>query len=310
MNANAEPASGTPRVVTSRSQLQEALAGASQPSAVVMTMGGLHSGHGALMELGRALVGPQGHLTATIFVNPLQFGANEDLAKYPRTFDDDLALCAANSVDLVFAPTPDVMYPNGDPEVTVDPGELGGQYEGVARPTHFSGVLTVVMKLLQLTHPTYAIFGEKDYQQLTLIRQMVRDLDIPVEIVAGPTVREASGLAMSTRNKYLSEAARETALRIPSAIAAGQSVSERGADAVVNVARSILEAPADVEVDVQYVVVTDPLMGPAPAAGEGRLIITAIVDGTRLLDNAQVFIGPPEPGAADADATSGVDTTE
>mgnify|MGYP003552427162 FL=1 len=310
MNANAEPASGTPRVVTSRSQLQEALAGASQPSAVVMTMGGLHSGHGALMELGRALVGPQGHLTATIFVNPLQFGANEDLAKYPRTFDDDLALCAANSVDLVFAPTPDVMYPNGDPEVTVDPGELGGQYEGVARPTHFSGVLTVVMKLLQLTHPTYAIFGEKDYQQLTLIRQMVRDLDIPVEIVAGPTVREASGLARSTRNNYLSEAARDTALRIPSAIAAGQSVSERGADAVVNVARSILEAPADVEVDVQYVVVTDPLMGPAPAAGEGRLIITVIVDGTRLLDNAQVFIGPSEPGAADADPTSGVDTTE
>ena len=310
MSGNNPPTSGAPQVVATRAELKEALAAAPPRRAVVMTMGGLHSGHGELMSLGRELVGPDGHLVATIFVNPLQFAANEDLAKYPRTFEDDVALCGQKSVDLVFAPTPDVMYPNGDLQVTIDPGDLGLAYEGVARPTHFRGVLTVVMKFLELTRPTFAVFGEKDYQQLTLIRQMVRDLDLPVQIVAGPTVREESGLAMSTRNKYLSPVARETALRIPSAIAAGQSVAERGSTAVIEVVRSILEAPAPVEVDVQYVAVTDPLMWPAPDSGEGRLIVTAIVDGTRLLDNAQVVLGPPGPCAAEADSAAGVETGE
>lgn len=278
-------------VVQTREELAAALANVVVPRAVVMTMGGLHSGHGDLMTLARECVGDDGHLTVTIFVNPLQFAAHEDLSKYPRTFEDDVALCSERSADLIFAPTPDVMYPNGDPEVTVDPGDLGLRFEGIARPTHFRGVLTVVSKLLNLTRPDYAIFGEKDYQQLTLIRQMARDLDLPVEIVPGPTAREESGLAMSTRNKYLSPTARQAAQCVPDAIAAGQAAAKDGPRATVAAARRVLESPSDVEVEVQYVEVCDPLMGPAPQVGEGRLILAAIVDGTRLLDNAAVQLG-------------------
>lgn len=284
-----------PPVVESRADLARALADvtATGPRAVVMTMGGLHAGHARLMRIAREKVGDDGYVIATIFVNPLQFAANEDLDKYPRTFDVDVAMCGEQAVDLVFAPTPDVMYPHGDPVVTVDPGDLGLQYEGAARPTHFRGVLTVVLKFLQLTQPDFAIFGEKDYQQLTLVRRMVSDLDVPVEIVPGPTGREESGLAMSTRNKYLSARARATADRMPAAIEAAQIAAADGANAAIEAARAVLEAPSDVEVDVQYIVVTDPLMGPAPSLGEGRIILAAIVDGTRLLDNAPVQLGTP-----------------
>lgn len=297
-----------PKVVDTREALAHALAVAPSPRAVVMTMGGLHQAHGELMTIARDLVGPDGHVTVTIFVNPLQFAANEDLGKYPRTFDQDVEMCQQQSVDLVFAPTREAMYPNGDAAVTVDPGELGLRYEGVARPTHFRGVLTVVAKFLQLLRPDFAVFGEKDYQQLTLVRQMVCDLDIPTEIVGGPTGREASGLAMSTRNKYLSALAREVATRIPAAIAAGQLAAVHGAAACVAAARAVLEAPADVEIDIQYVVVTDPLMGEPPETGEARLILAAIVDGTRLLDNAAVHLGPD--ASSVAPVVAGVDSAE
>ncbi len=293
MSVRQRPPSTTP-VVQTREELAAALADVSVPRAVVMTMGGLHAGHGDLMTLARERVGEAGHLTVTIFVNPLQFAASEDLDKYPRTFDDDVALCADRSADLVFAPTPEVMYPDGDSEITVDPGDLGLKFEGVARPAHFRGVLTVVSKLLNLTRPDFAIFGEKDYQQLTLIRQMVRDLDLPVEVVPGPTAREASGLAMSTRNKYLSPTAKEAALRIPAAIAAGQAAATQGPEAVVVAACRVLEAPADVDIEIQYVLVTDLLMGPAPRTGPGRLVLAVVVDGTRLLDNAAVDLGTDE----------------
>ena len=294
-----------PLVVETREGLARALAVAPNPRAVVMTMGGLHAAHGGLMTIARDLVGAEGHVTTTIFVNPLQFAATEDLGKYPRTFDADVAMCAQRSVDLVFAPTPDVMYPNGDAAVTVDPGSLGQLYEGVARPTHFRGVLTVVAKFLQLLQPDFAVFGEKDYQQLTLIRQMVADLDIPTQIVGGPIGREESGLAMSTRNKYLSPVAREVAARIPVAIAAGQAGAAAGLPAG---AGHLRHAPAAVSVEVEYVAVTDPLMRPAPESGEARLILTVIVDGTRLLDNAPVQLGPSaESGAR---SSTGDDGTE
>jgi len=202
-------------------------------------------------------------------------------------------MCAELGVDVVFAPTNDVMYPDGDPIVTVDPGPLATQYEGVARPTHFRGVLTVVNKFLMLIDPDFAIFGEKDYQQLTLIRQMVRDLDISTQIIGVPTIREESGLALSSRNRYLSEDAVQTALRIPEAITAGQRAGAHGPEAAAQAALAILQrGEAPVEVDVQYVAVTDPMMGPAPDRGVGRIIITAIVDGTRLLDNAPIDLGP------------------
>jgi len=258
---------------------------------VVMTMGALHAGHAALIDAARDIVGTRGHVLVTVFVNPLQFGPGEDLDRYPRTFDADLALCRDHGADVVFAPTNEVMYPHGDPQVSLDSGELGTLYEGSARPGHFNGVLTVVAKLLNLTRPDYALFGEKDYQQLTLIRAMIADLDIGVDAVGVPTVRAPDGLALSSRNKYLNPADRERALAIPAAIAAGQAAAAAGmqAHAIMSAAAEVLAATDGIR--PEYVIVTDPQMGPAPVRGEARIIITALVGGTRLLDNARVDIG-------------------
>ena len=169
------------RVVRTRESLDDAYASLPVPSvrsaraarAAVFTMGALHEGHVALIRAARGEVGPTGHVTVTVFVNPLQFGAGEDLERYPRTLKADLEICAAEDVDLVFAPAADVLYPTGDPEVRIDPGQMGSILEGAVRPGHFAGVLTVVMKLLHMTRPDATFFGEKDYQQLTLMRRMV-----------------------------------------------------------------------------------------------------------------------------------------
>ena len=279
------------RIARTRNELRTAYHDAGPvPRAVVMTMGALHVGHGQLMTAARELVGPDGHVTATIFVNPLQFGANEDLDRYPRTFDADLELCTQRGVDLVFAPPPTTIYPQGEPQVTVDPGPLGKLFEGATRPGHFAGVLTVVAKLLALTGADYALFGEKDYQQVTLIRQMVADLDLPVEIIGVPIVRDPDGLAMSSRNKYLSADARATALVIPRAVRAAADAAASGAagDQIVQAANSVLAGVTGVEVD--YVALTDPSMAEAPPSGAARILITAVVDGTRLLDNGPIEI--------------------
>ena len=168
---------------------------------VVMTMGALHEGHEALIAGARAKAE---HVIVTIFVNPLQFGPNEDFDRYPRTFDDDAARCAMLGVDVIFAPTRDVMYPHGEPQVRLNPGPRGEILEGASRPGFFNGVLTVVMKFLQLIRPDYAFFGEKDYQQLQVIRRMVTDLNLPIEILPVKTGRDDRGLALSSRNAYLS----------------------------------------------------------------------------------------------------------
>jgi pantoate--beta-alanine ligase len=202
-------------VVSTRAELGSAIAAAPGLCGVVMTMGALHEGHAALMRAARK---DSAFVMATIFVNPLQFGPNEDLARYPRTFEADLEVCAAEGVDLVFAPSPEEMYPHGQPGITVDPGPLGTQLEGEHRPGHFAGVLTVVLKLLNLTRADRSYFGEKDYQQLTLIRAMVRDLELEVEIVGVPTVREPDGLALSSRNRYLSDAERDLSLSLSRSI--------------------------------------------------------------------------------------------
>ncbi len=188
-------------VVTTRRELGQARLSMVGRVGVVMTMGALHAGHASLLATARAEVD---HLIATIFVNPLQFGPNEDFARYPRTLETDLAMCAESGVDAVFAPPPTEMYPTGQPLVRVDPGPLGTILEGASRPGHFDGVLTAVLKLLNLTRADDAYFGEKDYQQLVLIRTMARDLDLPARIVGVPTVRESDGLALSSRNRYLS----------------------------------------------------------------------------------------------------------
>ncbi|MFF8643350.1 pantoate--beta-alanine ligase [Streptomyces sp. NPDC015345] len=190
--------------------------------AVVMTMGALHDGHASLIRAARRDAGPDGEVVVTVFVNPLQFGAGEDLDRYPRTLEADVKIAEQAGADAVFAPSVDEVYPGGEPQVRVGAGPMGTVLEGATRPGHFDGMLTVVAKLLHLTAPDVALFGQKDAQQLALIRRMVRDLNFPVEIVGVPTVREDDGLALSSRNRYLSPDERRTALALSRALFAGR----------------------------------------------------------------------------------------
>ncbi|WP_217556010.1 pantoate--beta-alanine ligase [Streptomyces sp. GbtcB6] len=191
-------------------------------TAVVMTMGALHEGHATLIRAAREHVGRKGFVIVTVFVNPLQFGQGEDLDRYPRTLDADLKIAEQAGADAVFAPSADEVYPGGQPQVRVTAGPMGTLLEGASRPGHFDGVLTVVAKLLHLTRPDVALFGQKDAQQLAVIRRMVRDLNFGVEIVGVPTVRESDGLALSSRNRYLSPDERRTALTLSRALFAGR----------------------------------------------------------------------------------------
>ncbi len=258
--------------------------------AVVMTMGALHAGHAALIREARTRAR---HVIVTIFLNPLQFGPREDLSRYPRTVDSDLEICAREGVDLVFMPTPDVVYPDGDPGVRVSAGPLGDVLEGTSRPGHFDGVLTVVGKLLHLTRPQLAYYGQKDAQQLLLIRRMVRDLDFPVEVVAVPTVREPDDLAMSSRNAYLTASDREVALSLSQALRAGAASAAEGPSAVRRAARSVLVAEPLVLVDYLVLVHPETLQDvPEWYQGEALLAVAARVGTTRLIDNVPLRLGP------------------
>jgi pantoate--beta-alanine ligase len=253
---------------------------------LVPTMGALHDGHLALVRAAKRV--PGAVVVVSIFVNPLQFGAGEDLTAYPRPLDDDLALLRAEGVEVVFAPTVADMYPHG-PRTTVVPGPLGAELEGGSRPRHFAGMLTVVLKLFQIVRPDRAFFGEKDYQQLVLVRQMVDDLDVDVKIVAVPIVREPDGLAMSSRNRYLDEVQREQAGALSAALLAGMYGASRGAAEALEAARAVLVEVPVLEVD--YLEVRDPWLGPAPAEGAARLLVAARLGRTRLLDNIAIDIG-------------------
>lgn len=262
---------------------------AQAPRAVVMTMGALHEGHARLLDAARESVGPNGQVVATIFVNPLQFGEGEDFDRYPRTFEADLALCEARGVDVVFAPSVEHMY--ADAHVTIDPGPIAHILEGAQRPGHFTGVLTIVAKLLHLTKADVALFGEKDYQQLTAIRMMVRALDFPVEVVGVPTVREGDGLAMSSRNRYLSDEERAAAVVVPRALGAGAAVALTGAAAeeILQVTRDVLAQEPLASPD--YVSLTDVNLGPSPQSGAARLLTAVRFGNTRLLDNVGFVLG-------------------
>jgi pantoate--beta-alanine ligase len=278
-------------VTRTRPELATARAELTGSVGVVMTMGALHEGHAALIREARRTCDA---VVVTIFLNPLQFGPSEDLARYPRTFDADLALCTREGVDLVFAPGPDVVYPDGDPGVRVSAGRLGDVLEGRARPGHFDGVLTVVAKLLHLTRPTAAFFGQKDAQQLLIIRRMVRDLDFGCEVVAVPTVRDVDGLAMSSRNSYLGPLDREVALTLVRALRAGEAAASEGASAVRRAARAVLVAEPLVLVD--YLVLVDPESledVPEWYRGPALLAVAAKVGTTRLIDNAPLTVGQP-----------------
>src|SRR6478735_3656311 len=212
------------RVARTRGELARSLASLREDGAsvaLVPTMGALHDGHRALITRARELADV---VVVSIFVNPLQFGPNEDLDRYPRPWETDLAICTEDGVDLVFAPSEAVMYPD-TPRVTVSAGAMGTVLEGAARPGHFDGVLTVVAKLFNLVRPDVAVFGEKDAQQLALIRRMVTDLNIPVWVDGCPTVREKDGLALSSRNRYLSPPERVTALSLSLALGVGAAAA-------------------------------------------------------------------------------------
>lgn len=274
-----------------RADLRSALAPTEGRVGFVPTMGALHDGHLALIERARAEVGPQGAVVVSIFVNPTQFAPGEDLDRYPRTLEADLAACAVAGVDVVFTPSVDEMYPTGlGSGTTVDPGGLGTILEGASRPTHFRGVLTVVAKLFGLVRPDVAVFGQKDYQQLALIRRMAAELCLGVAVVGAPTVREADGLALSSRNRFLDPEQREAATVLSRALFAAQQDADRGPDAALGAARATLRTVPGVDLD--YLELTAPDLGPAPVAGEARLLIAARVGTTRLIDNVALEMGP------------------
>jgi pantoate--beta-alanine ligase len=277
-----------PRVVRTRTELAAARAALTGRVAVVMTMGALHDGHVRLIRVAHQRAD---NVIVTIFVNPLQFAPGEDLERYPRALDADLAMCAEQHVDLVFVPDVDGMYPPGSPRVAVSAGDLGRRLEGVARPGHFDGVLTAVATLLELTAPDVAVFGEKDAQQLELVRRMVADRGCPVEVVGVDTVRGPDGLAASSRNRYLDPGERVVALALSRALAAGAARAGGGADEVLAGARAVLTAEPALEVDYLVVIDETSWRDADEHSREARVLVAGRVGSTRLIDNVRVVLG-------------------
>jgi pantoate--beta-alanine ligase len=281
-------------ITRTRAELAAAREKSGGPVVLVPTMGALHDGHRALLRRARQLAGADGTVAVSIFVNPLQFGPNEDLATYPRTLDEDLAACEAQGADLVFAPGVRDMYPQ--PQlVMVDPGPAGEILEGEFRPGFFNGVLTVVLKLFSLVRPDTAVFGQKDAQQLVLVRRMSADFGLGIEVEAVPTVRAADGLALSSRNKYLSAAERAVAPVLYRALSAGAAAAAGGPGAVLAAAQAVLSgAPPRVD----YLVLADgqsymPVRADDTAyQGTAVLAVAARVGATRLIDNVLVELSP------------------
>jgi pantoate--beta-alanine ligase len=264
------------------------------PVVLVPTMGALHAGHRALLRQAQELSQPNGNIVVSVFVNPLQFGAGEDFGRYPRTFEQDMAVCADEGVAVVFAPEHSQLYP-AEQMVTVSPGPMGRVLEGESRPGFFDGVLTVVLKLLHLVQPDVAVFGEKDAQQLAVIRRMTVDLNLPVEIAAAPTVRDPDGLAVSSRNSYLSARERATALELPRALRAGAAAAAAGPSAALAAAQARLDeaAAAEPPLVLDYLALADPAT--FETAGEGYhgpalLLAAATVGTTRLIDNLRLVL--------------------
>jgi pantoate--beta-alanine ligase len=276
----------TPVVAETAAELHRLRSELPGPVALVPTMGALHEGHRTLV---RAAKQQAATVVVSVFVNPTQFGPGEDFDRYPRTWDADLAALAEEGADVVFHPGVAEVYPSGALGVTVHPGPLGEVLEGAIRPGHFAGVLTVVAKLFGLVRPDVALFGEKDYQQLTLIRAMARELALGVEVVGVPTVREVDGLALSSRNRYLDPAQRSAAVTVSAALRAGAAAGPAGAEAVLAAAREVLDAEPTLLQD--YLELTDSDLGPAPTAGPARLLVAVRSGTTRLLDNIAVELG-------------------
>ena len=279
-----------PIVARTREELDAARASLTGAVALVPTMGALHEGHHSLLRKAKRNAD---HTVVSVFVNPLQFAPTEDLDRYPRTFEADLRMCAAEDVAIVFAPTNDVMYPT-PPIVRVCAGAMGERLEGASRPGHFDGVLTVVAKLFALTRPRKAVFGRKDAQQLALVRRMVTDLDLGVEILSVPLVRDRDGLALSSRNKLLSEEERQAALILPSALSTTAQALEEGASPAqaLTIARSLIASTDRVVLDYIALVDPDTFDDVRDVEGERRAVLAAAarVGTTRLIDNVEVTL--------------------
>jgi pantoate--beta-alanine ligase len=265
------------------------------PVVLVPTMGALHDGHRALLRRGRELADLNGSLAVSIFVNPLQFGPGADLDRYPRALGRDLEICAEEGVSAVFAPLVGQMYPVPQ-TIMVDPGPVGQVLEGAFRPGFFTGVLTVVLKIFNLIEPDIAIFGQKDAQQAFLVRRMAADLNLGIDIVTVPTVREPDGVAASSRNSYLSEAERVTARSLSLALSAGAAAASSGPAAALRAARAELSSAqvADPPLVVDYLELVDPAAFSAVGAdyeGQALMLVAATVGKTRLIDNTPLTIG-------------------
>jgi pantoate--beta-alanine ligase len=285
--------------IVSRTKIGMAAARAAMTSPVVLvpTMGALHDGHRALLKRGRELAGDTGSLVVSVFVNPLQFGAGTDLDRYPRDLGRDVEICAEEGVAVVFAPLDEQMYPE-QPTITVRPGPVGELLEGSFRPGFFEGVLTVVLKIFNLVQPDLAAFGQKDAQQVFLVRRMVADLNLNVAIESVTTVREPDGLAASSRNSYLSPSDRITALALSRALRAGAEAAKAGPKAVLAAAAAELAKAefADPPLVTDYLELVDPsTFRPVTSdhKGPGLLLVAATVGKTRLIDNTLVTLGRP-----------------
>jgi pantoate--beta-alanine ligase len=280
------------RTIIEFQEIRDAIA-AQQPLptvAFVPTMGAIHAGHRSLFQIARNVADI---VVVSIFVNPLQFGANEDYARYPRVLEHDLDVCGREGIDLVFAPSVLEVYPAGR-QVSVTAGPLGSILEGASRPGHFDGVLTVVAKLFNIVRPDKAIFGQKDAQQLACVRRLVADLDFDVDIVAGPTIREADGLALSSRNRYLMPHERKAALALSAALQA--AARQESANDALEAARSVLSrAENDSPFALEYLALVHPqtFSELGEDGGEaGILLVAAKIGETHLIDNVALTFSP------------------
>jgi pantoate--beta-alanine ligase len=288
----------TPVLARTRTGLAAARSSLAGPVVLVPTMGALHDGHRALLRRARQIALPGGAVVVSVFVNPLQFGPGDDLGRYPRTLDSDLTVCGEEGATVVFAPDYAEMYP-APQLITVDPGPMGQLLEGGSRPGFFRGVLTVVLKLFQLVQPDAAVFGEKDAQQLALVRRMAADFALGVEIVPEPTVRDPGGLAISSRNAYLSAAERTTALALSRALLAGGEQARAGRHMVLAAAHAVLQAAAAADPPLQpdYLALVDPVTFDEIGAGyrgPAILLVAGRAGSTRLIDNMPLLIGGPQ----------------
>ena len=262
------------------------------PVASVFTMGALHQGHAELIKVAKNFVDNElagnGKVVVSIFVNPTQFNSAADLANYPKTFDQDLALATDSGADLIFAPSADDMYPNGETLITLQHHEIGEDLEGASRPGHFSGMLTVVNKLLNITSPVATFFGEKDFQQLALVRQMVTDLNMPIQVIGVPTVRDHDGLALSSRNSRLSKSDRELAIQIPATLSLlSHSISE-GHD-LMSARKIALDYLANFsEIKLDYLELRNQNLTQPSNDDSVRALIAVEIAGVRLIDNMTV----------------------